>query len=172
MTLRLTCIRSGKRNSGFTLIELMVVIGILTIMMGIGIPMFLRVLPNFRLREAARQVAQDMNLARMRAISTNQNYGIFFNSSGATVQGTRSQCYTLFQDSGTVAGQLDSNDHLERLNWSLPETITFQGVTFANNTVIFRPRSNSNGGTVALRNQKGKITTVDVLTNTARVKIL
>ena len=170
--LRFMCKRTGIRNAGFTLIELMVVIGILTIMLAIGIPMFLRELPNYRLREAARQVAQDMNLAKMRAIATNRNFGIYFNYSGATVQGTQSQRYTLFQDSGTVAGQLDANDHVERFNWSLPLTITLQGTTFANDTVIFRPRSNANGGTITLRNQNGKTTTVDVLPNTGRVKIL
>jgi len=167
-----TAKRAVMRNKGFTLIELMVVISIIAIMLAVGIPMFLRELPNYRLREAARQVFQDMNLAKMHAISTNQNYGIYFNHSGATVNGTQNHRYTLFQDSGTIAGQLDANDYKEKENWSLPDTITIQATTFANNTVIFRPRANSNGGTVTLSNQNGKTSTVDVLANTARVKIL
>lgn len=172
MNFRITNKKAGMYEAGFTLTELMVVIGILTIMLAIGIPMFLSEMPNYRLREAARQVMQDMNLAKMRSISTNQNYGIYFNHSGGTVQGTQDDRYTLFKDSGTVTGQLDANDEKEKENWPLPVTITIQGATFANDTVIFRPRSSSNGGTITLRNQNGKTSTVDVLPNTGRVKIL
>lgn len=166
-------VKKRMLSAGFTMTEMMVVISIISIMLAMGIPMYLRELPNYRLREAARQIVQDMNFAKMRAIATNQNYAIYFNYSGGPVQGTQTQRYTLFRDVGTVTGQLDASDlPREKLNWPLPETITIQASTFSNNTVIFRPRANSNGGTITLVNQYGATKTVEVLANTGRVKIL
>jgi type IV fimbrial biogenesis protein FimT len=165
-------LRKRVLSTGFTMTEMMVVISILSIMLAMGIPMYLRELPNYRLREAARQIVQDMNFAKMRAVATNQNYCIYFNISGATVQGTDNQCYTLFRDSGAVAGQLDAGDLREKMNWPLPDDITIVATTFPNNTVVFRPRANSNGGTITLRNRYGHTKTVEVLANTGRVKIL
>jgi prepilin-type N-terminal cleavage/methylation domain-containing protein len=54
---------------GFTLIELLATIGVAGILMGIAIPRFYALLPGIRVASAARQVATDLQLARMRAIS-------------------------------------------------------------------------------------------------------
>jgi|SRR5712692_10050057 len=54
---------------GFTLIEILVTIGVAGILMGIAIPRFYALLPGIRVASAARQVATDLQLARMRAIS-------------------------------------------------------------------------------------------------------
>ncbi len=56
--------------TGFTLIELLATIGVAGILMGIAVPRFYAVLPGIRLASAARQVATDLQLARMQAIST------------------------------------------------------------------------------------------------------
>jgi type IV fimbrial biogenesis protein FimT len=57
------------RTAGFTLIEILVTIGIAGILMAIAVPGFYRVLPGIRVASAARQVATDLQLARIRAIS-------------------------------------------------------------------------------------------------------
>ena len=65
---------------GFTLIEILVTIGVAGILMGIAVPAFYTVLPGIRLASAARQVATDLQLARMRAISQRVPQGLTFDT--------------------------------------------------------------------------------------------
>jgi type IV fimbrial biogenesis protein FimT len=60
-----------NKQSGFTLIEMMIVIAILGIFAGIAIPNYLSYMPKHRLNGAARQVMGDLMAARMKAVSQN-----------------------------------------------------------------------------------------------------
>lgn len=73
-------IRNGKRiqNSGFTLVELMVVIGIIGIIAVLAVPNFARIQRRARLRSACQRTAQHFKTIRERAISTNRTYVIDF----------------------------------------------------------------------------------------------
>ena len=67
-------------DGGFTVMELMVVTAIAAVVMGIAIPSFLTWLPTLRLSSAARQVATDLQVARMKAISQNASNTVTFAS--------------------------------------------------------------------------------------------
>jgi type IV fimbrial biogenesis protein FimT len=60
-----------RKDSGFTLIELIVIIAIVAIFAGIAVPNFLSYMPKHRLNGAARQVMGDLMAARMKAVSQN-----------------------------------------------------------------------------------------------------
>lgn len=70
--------RIKKQNSGFTLVELMVVIGIIGIIAVLAVPNFARIQRQARLRAASQRTAQHFKQIRERAISTNGTYQIMF----------------------------------------------------------------------------------------------
>ena len=76
-----------KLNSaGFTLIELMVAISLITILAAIGMPAFTRTLPGLRLTDAARQVATELQHVRMKAIAKGFPQRITFSPSSYVLQ--------------------------------------------------------------------------------------
>jgi len=100
-----------KKNSGFSLIELMVVIAILGIMGAIVLPALIN--PENKSKKAARELMGDMQLARMSAIKTNQNHAIIFDSV--------SDSYSICSDPGadTLWSNIADN--------TIIKTITFTG---------------------------------------------
>ena len=67
-----------RNKSGFTIIEVVVVIMIMAVMMGIGFPYIMGWLPNFRLRNATRDVHSNLQSARMTAIKQRVNCTVSF----------------------------------------------------------------------------------------------
>jgi prepilin-type N-terminal cleavage/methylation domain-containing protein len=70
--------RGNTGRAGFSLIELAVVITIIAIMAALAVPAMQEWAANARLKEAARQVADALTLARENAIRTGDNQIVFF----------------------------------------------------------------------------------------------
>jgi type II secretion system protein H len=69
---------SRRRERGFSLIEMMVVVAIIAIMAVISIPSIGQYIRNYKIRGAAQQVAGEIQAARSKAIMTNTNAGVSF----------------------------------------------------------------------------------------------
>ena len=63
----------GRRACGFTLVELMVVVVILAVLMGLGLPTFTQMLRNYQIRNAATAVVNGIQRARAEGITRNSN---------------------------------------------------------------------------------------------------
>jgi prepilin-type N-terminal cleavage/methylation domain-containing protein len=70
--------KTMRKDSGFTLIELMVVIAIIGVLCAIAIPNFLNWLPKQRVGSAARAVMSAVEFARSNAIKTNADVTVNF----------------------------------------------------------------------------------------------
>lgn len=70
--------------AGFSITELMVVIAVGGLAMGVAAPGVMKLLPTMRLSEAARQVATDLQMARMKAITRNTDYTVTVTSATKT----------------------------------------------------------------------------------------
>src|SRR4030095_15019601 len=65
-------------QSGFTLLELLVVVGIIAVMAAVGLPAIGRYFRTYQIRNAAREVASEIQTARTKAIMKNVNWGVLF----------------------------------------------------------------------------------------------
>jgi len=120
--------RYTRSCSGFTVSELMVTIGIAGILMGIAVPSLLAWLPTLRLNDGARQVAVDLQNARMNAISQSLPFQLRFAAAGDA-------SYVIERDANNDGDFTDPGE-LVRGPVSLPQGVT---VLLAA-TVVFQPR--------------------------------
>ena len=148
-----------NKQSGFTLIEMMIVIGLLSVFAGIAIPNFLSYLPKSRLNGAARQVMGDLMAARMQAVSQNNEFKVFF---------LNDHEYKILDDD-------DNNGSIDNGEWTQTKDIQseYSDVTFsASADPIFYPRGIAYGSTITLTSSADSNLKKDVIVApTGRVKI-
>jgi type IV fimbrial biogenesis protein FimT len=92
-----------KDSSGFSFMELMVVIAMIGILSAVALPGLLRALPEQRLKNAARNLYADMQRARLLAVKENRKVHVRFDTTGN---------FYYFDDdeiSGYTAGQFRRN---------------------------------------------------------------
>jgi len=77
--------RMFERNGGFTLIELMITVGILTIATSLAVPEFLRWHAQSRLRQATSEIATQLVLARMAGMNRNKAVDVTMQVAGGLV---------------------------------------------------------------------------------------
>ena len=148
----------NKRESGFTLIEMMVVTAVFVIMAMIAIPTFMSLLPGMRLNGAARQVMGDLMAARMNAVKKNNRFRVFFNNPGTNE-------YTILDDdknnNSADTGEATTTKNIQD---------NYHDVTFSSTAnPIYYPRGTAWGTTITLINSSGSKTVKVAITG--RVKI-
>jgi prepilin-type N-terminal cleavage/methylation domain-containing protein len=67
------------RQSGFSLIELLMVVALVGILSVVGVPLLGQIGGSIQLGEAARQIERELQSARMTAVSANQPMRVMFN---------------------------------------------------------------------------------------------
>ena len=73
-----------RKNSGFSLTEVMIVIAIMAIMAGITVPNLLSWLPKYRLRSAGDELYSNLQFTKVKAIKDNVNWAVIFNFAGSS----------------------------------------------------------------------------------------
>lgn len=146
----------GPANRGFTLLDLLMTMAILTVAAGLAIPAVSGVLTSYELNVAAQELASEMSAARALAVSRGSAYTVTFNVSSNSYQ---------------VIDISDPNNPT-RVSRELEGDVVFQAVP--QTAIRFDPRGLTSGGTVVLAggsdtlavlvDPAGKATVMDVHT--------
>jgi prepilin-type N-terminal cleavage/methylation domain-containing protein len=142
-----------NRQRGMTLLELLVVLALLAGLSAMALPNFLNtILPHYRLNNATQRLVNDILYARMRAVSTNCQHRIVFD--------TKNNAYWI--EAGNRSR--DSN------NWSLLPPVRrfedsrgdayFPGVAFVSATekaLMLKPTGGQTPMSVTLCHSRGQV---------------
>jgi prepilin-type N-terminal cleavage/methylation domain-containing protein len=125
-----------KNSSGLTLMELILTMAILLILIAIASPLIAQFSSGYRIRAAARELATDLQFARLLAVKENTNFQVVFVSSNS---------YQVERES----------DHFVAKSRSF--SIDYPEVTLAGPTVRFNSRGNlvSSPGSLTVSNSMG-----------------
>jgi prepilin-type N-terminal cleavage/methylation domain-containing protein len=134
--------------TGFSLIELMIVIALISIVSAIAVPMWQRYAANTNLKTAAREVMADLSNAKQQAVEENLDvYRLTFNVAGNNYALSRTDTgVTLWTKSLASFGN----------------GILIDSVTFSGSEVRFQKRGTVSNGRLILRNGLGSTATITV----------
>jgi type IV fimbrial biogenesis protein FimT len=126
-----------RKNTGFTFMEMMVVIAIIAITASIAIPNIIGWLPSHRLGTASRSILSVLQQARLRAVKENKFVTVQFD--------TGNENYNVFWDNGEGAGG-NPGDGLQNgtekifKSEAMPAGIDLNSTTFDDDSVCFSNR--------------------------------
>jgi prepilin-type N-terminal cleavage/methylation domain-containing protein len=155
-----------RNNSGFTLIELAVIIAIAGILAGIAVPSFVGWLPKYRLYSSADDIQALVQNARLRAVKENARVAVLLDPDNDGLDGD----YLAFVDLDSDWNR-DAGETLV-MQGEVSSGIRIIGTGYANHRFSFNSRGMclEGSGNISLRNSKGRTKSVNIeMTGSSRI---
>jgi len=144
-----------KYQKGFSLIELIIVIGIIAILATFAVPAFFKYTANANLKSAAREITSDILNLKEKAISENRKQRIVFN----VVAGSNDS-YTLQERNAADTAYV--NLQTKTLE-SFGSNIDITNAAFLHGAnIYFQTRGTVDNGSLTLQNNRGSTATITV----------
>jgi type IV fimbrial biogenesis protein FimT len=125
---------SKRRDSGFTMMELIIVITIVGILAGIGIPSFKYVTTSNRMTTEVNALLGDMQFARSEAIKEGQYVTVCTSSNGTSCTGSSGTAWQngwiVFVDTTPPVQQVPAGETLLRVQPKFSSADTFVATSF------------------------------------------
>ncbi len=118
---------------GFTVLEIMITVAVFAILIVVAVPNMALLSNAYQLRGAAREVASDLQFARLLAVKENRSIRVAFASNSYQI--------LRVSDGSVVKSRNVAND--------------YPGLTLTNLSVDFYSRGDSNGNTIIVTNPRG-----------------
>ncbi len=143
-----------RKNSGFTLTELMVTIAVAAILASLAIPNFIAWLPNYRLRSGAEEIQSTLQFARVTAIKRNATAKVEFDTANETYRAS-------VDDQTFRSGKMPAGIDINSVNFGGGTFVEFDSQGTA---------KNSTQGDAVVRNNLGRAKTITVsITGNSRI---
>lgn len=138
---------AGPRNTGFTLVELIMVLAVLSILVTIGIPSFMHATASNKVTTASNGMLTNLNLAKSNAIKTGKNVILCKSSNGTSCDSSLNwnQGWIIYSDNdgnGDADRDPDSGDNIISVQSAMDSSLNFTFVT--GDFVRFTPSGRSN----------------------------
>lgn len=147
--------------------ELMITVVIIGIVAAMAVPRFDTAFERMRFRSANQDMHSIMKLARSMAVTSKDQYGLYFDGSAMTV--------TLFKDLiNTAAADFVTGDSVIRVD-TLPAEFVYLSTAMTDNLIMYRPNGSSSFGgvgyvmTIATGEHLVAINEAFILASTGRV---
>ncbi len=149
-------------KSGFSLMEMMVVIAIIGITAGFAIPNYIATRDDRKLKSVARELLGDMHKTRMGAIKDNQNWSISFFANGYQISDSvptvRKTVTFTDRYNGIIYDQGDATA-------SITGAFTADFISYTGNILTFNSSGTCSSGYVYLANTNGTVFGVGTLSS-------
>jgi len=150
-----------KAASGFSLIELIIVIALIGILLAIAAPNFSIYRDNTNLKEAARDISSDIAFYKQKSIAENLSYKIVFNASLNT--------YTISQETSSSSGTYTVLTTKAVSPGNV--LIVIYGTPSYSDGIIIQPRGTMTSGSLVLQHTR-RLSTATINTyTTGRVNV-
>jgi Tfp pilus assembly protein FimT len=148
--------------------EVAVVLSLIGIMTAISVPSYISWLPRHKLQTSVRQIYDDMQLAKIRAIKDNSVAVIIFTPS--------TNQYTIFLDAVPTNLIWNPGETIIKQNVSLQNGVTIAGTTLAGHACGFNNRGmlppSAGPGVVKLTNPTNLLMGVEVMNTAGGIRIV